>query len=281
MFSLRRPEWACVRAGGGAAGPVAPGWARPGCSNVQDAFEVVEVLAERRQRRGGPVAVGGTVAGVLHRGEGHVGQLAGDGAGVVAAGLEPAGDPVAHADYGQRCDPGVGGPELASAYPVLDDAGDGFQYGPAAGVVGGGQFRGQVGLRADEQPEPFGLGGYTGDGQPGDLAELADGIQIRTRGQLGDLRGGAAGDVRGQLGQQLVLALDVVVQRGTGDAERVGDVLQAGPGEAAVGEQPDRVLIDLLLDEPVAGRGGAGRLAAIAVRRGRHRAALAAGRAAR
>jgi hypothetical protein len=82
------------------------------------------------------------------------------------------------------------------------------------------------------------------------------------RGDLGDLGRGSAGDVRGQLGQQLVLALDVVVERGTGDAERVGDILQARPGEAALGEQPDRLLVYLVLDQFPASGGGTGRLPA-------------------
>jgi len=49
------------------------------CSGVEDAFEVVEVLAEHFQRRCGPLAVGGAVVGPLQRGDGHVGQLVGDG----------------------------------------------------------------------------------------------------------------------------------------------------------------------------------------------------------
>ena len=85
--------------------------------------------------------------------------------------------------------------------------------------------------------------------EPGYLADLADSIEVGARGDLGDLGRGFTSDVRGQLGQQFVLALDVVVERGTGDAERVGDVLQARPGEATFGEQPDRLLWDLVLDQ--------------------------------
>jgi len=210
---------------------------------------VVEVLAEHLQRGGGPLAVRGAVIGSLHRGDGHVGELVGDGIDAVAPRPEPPGDPVAHADHAQRRDPGVHRPEPAGAYPVLDDAGDRLQHGAAAGVVGARQGRGQVGLGADEQAEPLGLGGDPDDVEPGYLADLADSVEVGARGDLGDLGRGSAGDVRGQLGQQLVLALDVVVERRTGDAERVGDVLQARPGEATFGEQPDRLLVDLVLDQ--------------------------------
>src|SRR5215469_9385791 len=91
---------------------------------VQDVLKMAEVLAEHLQRRGGSLAVGGTAVRPLHRRDGHVGQLIGDGVGVVAVWPEPAGDPVAHADHGQRGDPGVDGPEPACAYPVPDVAFD-------------------------------------------------------------------------------------------------------------------------------------------------------------
>ena len=107
------------------------------------------------------------------------------------------------------------------------------------------------------------------------------GIEIGACGEFGHLGRGAACDVDRELGEQLVLALDVVVQRGAGDAERVGDVLQARPGEAAFGEQPDRVLVYLVLDEFAACGRGACRLAAVPFWRGRCRAGFPARRVSR
>ena len=84
-------------------------------------LEVVEsgVLGSRaswRSAAAGPLPVGGAVVGPLQRGDGHVGELVGDGVDAVAAGPEPPGDPVAHADHAQRGDPGVDRPE-----PARDD----------------------------------------------------------------------------------------------------------------------------------------------------------------
>src|SRR5258708_4193445 len=134
-----------------AEGPWPAGSGELRCSDVEGAVEVVEVLAEQPQCRSWPLAAGGAVVGPLQCSDGHVGQLVADGVGTVAAGPEPPGDPVAHADHGQRGDPGVDGPEPARAYPLLDDTGDGLQDGPAAGVVGVRGFRREFRLGADEQ----------------------------------------------------------------------------------------------------------------------------------
>src|SRR5258708_37734320 len=116
------------------------------CSDVEDAFEVVEVLAEQLQCRSWPLAAGGAVVGPLQCSDGHVGQLVADGVGTVAAGPEPPGDAVAHADHGQRGDPRADAPEPGPAHPLLDDTGDGLQDGPAAGGVGVREFRREVRL---------------------------------------------------------------------------------------------------------------------------------------
>src|SRR5260221_13062911 len=77
------------------------------CSDVEDAFEVVEVLAEQLQCRSWPLAAGGAVVGPLRCSDGRVGQLVADGVGTWAAGPEPPGVPVAHADRGRRPGPAV------------------------------------------------------------------------------------------------------------------------------------------------------------------------------
>ena len=44
-------------------------------------------------------------------------------------------------------------------------------------------------------------------------------------------------DLLDQRGENLVLALEIIIERRTTDAERIGDVLQVGAAKAALGEQ--------------------------------------------
>ena len=109
----------------------------------------------------GPSPCGDAVVGALQRGDGHVGELLGDGVDVVAAaGAEPPRDPVAHAEHAERGDPGVDRAELGPRRrPPRPRPDHGLEHGAAAVARrASGQLGGELGLGADQQPEPRGLG---------------------------------------------------------------------------------------------------------------------------
>src|ERR1700722_70989 len=124
---------------------------------TEEALEVVEVLPGHLQ---GAVRCGGERPGLRRVGEhvdGVLGELVGHGfGGMVGAWVEPPGDPVAHADDGQRCEPLVPGTELSPRHAFLDD-------GPYLGEdlaacleVQAGYFPRERGLGPVQDPEPLG-----------------------------------------------------------------------------------------------------------------------------
>jgi hypothetical protein len=59
-------------------------------------------------------------------------------------------------------------------------------------------------------------------------------------------------NVLDQCRQKIILALEIVIERGAPDAGRVGDILQAGTVETARGEQLGRMIEKLALNQRLA-----------------------------
>ena len=73
----------------------------------EDAFEVVDVLAQHGEHTCRACGGWGAARVALQRGQGHARQLVGHGLHVVAAGVEPEGDPVEHAEHREGGDAGI------------------------------------------------------------------------------------------------------------------------------------------------------------------------------
>src|ERR1700733_375603 len=75
--------------------------------------------------------------------------------------------------------------------------------------------------------------------------QLLDRAEVSAEPNRTDDVRGVLADVPDELGQQLFLAADVVIEPGPADPDGLSDVLQRGPVVSAFGEEPGGVLEDL------------------------------------
>jgi hypothetical protein len=165
--------------------------------------------------------------------------------GMAGAGVEPPCDPVAHADHRQRGQPLVAGTKLSPRHAILDEGPHFGEDLPARLQVQGGYLFGERGLGAIQDPEALRRSGTLEHERTDHGPQFLDGAEVGAEPDRTDDEDGVLADVPDELGEQLFLAADVVVEPRPGDPDGIGDVLQRGPVVAALGEEPGGVLEDL------------------------------------
>jgi hypothetical protein len=185
---------------------------------TEEALQVVEVLPDFLQ---GVVRCGCCGAAAFRVGEhvdGVLGELVGHRfGGMVGAWVEPPCDPVAHADDRQRGHPLVPRTELSPRYAFLDDGSHLGEDFPARFQVQAGYFLRERGLGAIEYPEALWRSGPLKRQRADHDPQLLDRAEVGAEpDRMDDVRGVLA-DVPDEFGEQLFLAVDVVVEPGPGD----------------------------------------------------------------
>ena len=125
-------------------------------------------------------------------------------------------------------------PELDAA---LDDAREVVEQRSLGLIVGASRGRGQIVLCAIHHSElnrmfeqPFGVVEHH-------LAKRLAGVEVGLGRKLRRLMDGKNGHFLDERGEDVVLALEVVVERRTADPQRIRDILKIGAPESALCEQ--------------------------------------------
>src|SRR5260370_1372795 len=229
---------------------------RPDSGFVEHALEPAEVLPKQAQDVRHPVGVAGVPLS-QEAAQGNVGQSLGDLVWAFRACSTltrvPERYPVRRAQEAERGEFGIDSPARPGADRLRHEIGERAERLATCLKVLLGQGVRQRSLTREEQTEALGGARDTLGHVRNSLAQSLVGQALTRGAQAAKILSGLDRETANEDFEQLVLALDVVVDRSPGQADCVGEILQRGARDAVLGEQALGSLHELPHHHVVAG----------------------------